>query len=322
MKLLFVSLVVLVAICVQTNYCPKFQDGKTQAACVNYTSTGEGGEKVLSIALRKCATTDSKKAYCPYQGGATADCQAEPTKLPGFSCANGDECTSKTCTKGVCVGFAEKQACNYTSECDINMFCSSNICTKLGKLGASCSATSPCSLGLFCAKGNCTAMGKRKINENVSAPQECETYYANWDEVSMAATCAKAPKSAKTLSDGGWKCVNENCPAEVDGKTTSCQCGFTENQTKTCNKYPGDVDMKPYFDYAAKVASQPVCHYLAGILCAYKTANDMPTEWAKAYTAYSDFTSFSRYAQNPQFIKDTINSDYWKASAKVLGFLL
>lgn len=49
-----------------------------------------------------------------------------------------------------------------------------------------------------------------------------------------------------------------------------------------------------------------------------KALEDMGTEFYRAYIAYHDMTEYTRFANNTDLIKDTVNSLYWNIKKKIV----
>ena len=55
------------------------------------------------------------------------------------------------------------------------------------------------------------------------------------------------------------------------------------------------------------------CHVGKGMLCMNQKIEEMPNEFYKAFIAYGNMTRWTDYLENPDCVKQTINSQYWKA---------
>lgn len=308
-SLLFVSLLFLSSHCC-TEYSQLFATPGSGALCMTRTIDDDLNYKMK---VRHCNESES----CTYGPGESENCKKTTNikYLPGRTCANNTECISNVCNaeKKVCKGFASGQACNYSSECDVGTACISNVCkTLLAAKELNCETT-PCRLGLICANNTCMKPGSVKNGKESPIGILCESFFA------QGGKCQIAPKSAEAVIKAKWVCGdNELCQSDKPGFEEICTCGMTGRINKTCNKQPGDVNMGLYFSYAISMAdsAEQKCHISEdeGVLCMYKNKiENMGKEYASAYVAFYEGTQFSKYAENPEYIKLTINKKYWDA---------
>jgi hypothetical protein len=318
MNTLIISFILFGALAAGPN-CPVYSNNygwETDVQCMVHSLD----DNIFTTYLRACNKTDA--SFCDYESPKDSIyCSADTRRgYPGYSCTNDkkDLCMSGNCDKGVCTGLSKDATCKANAECNPGLFCTGK-CQPLSEWLAPCTDI-PCKLGLVCSKGICQKMGLNKTENIVGSLQECMSYFGEAIANSSDFKCKDAPQASSALKKANYICGGEvqTCKDQKGDYNLPCVCGTKPAQT-VCKKFPGDVNIQDYFDYMNEMVSSQKCHFEAGPLCMYKNVDDMSVSWAKAYIAFTDFSDYSKYVDNPEFVKNTMNKLYYQILDKALS---
>ena len=230
MKLIAIGLVVIIASHVGALECLKY-------ACASKLNKPNMCASInSSLALLSPCSDDN--TYCPISFNVEDEvfCSAKHKSAvlyPGEYCTTNEECLSKTCTKNLCAGKAEAEACDSDADCNAGLGCVSNVCAKLGGVGDECNDNKRCDASTVCHNGNCTRFGSIENGNAATIPAVCKSFFLK------NGNCAAGYKRV-----GDDKCNNDVCnyTNQADSYLDSCACGRTSDSNAFCPPGKGDAD--------------------------------------------------------------------------------
>eukprot|EP00826_Nyctotherus_ovalis_P029704 TRINITY_DN2355_c0_g1_i5.p1 TRINITY_DN2355_c0_g1~~TRINITY_DN2355_c0_g1_i5.p1 ORF type:complete len:207 (-),score=61.17 TRINITY_DN2355_c0_g1_i5:153-773(-) len=148
-------------------------------------------------------------------------------------------------------------------------------------------------------------MGSKNKGEDASAPAACKSYHIENNK------CQDGPK----LIDKDKVCTGgkTTCKYRLANNTEiseECKCGMNAEGKSYCSPGRGDFDLKPYFDYVNSLPKD-ICHHSTNALCLYKKIENLGKKYWAALRVFSEVTRWEKYQDNPEYVKQTINYNYW-----------
>ena len=146
--------------------------------------------------------------------------------LPGDHCETNEQCiNSKKCENYVCIGKQAGEQCNANEECDVEMFCYKNKCTKVEN---DCTDGKKCASNKICDQGKCRKLGSIENGEKSNFASLCESYYVS------NGICAEGPKLKKSSED----CLY------TDGSSIYAFCRLSDDANTFCPPGEGEINIE------------------------------------------------------------------------------
>lgn len=247
MKLFVLLLAVALAAPVQD--CPKYE--------------GDGGKLNPGECLRKEPNVHYHKVCTEPQVCNTENavdpvkCTDPEKRLPGVYCKDNNDCKSKQCDIKAhkCEGKKKGDPCATIDECNPGLRCIDKapvdpeipkICNDAIAIGDACTKDDDCIVPTICTSGKCSLIGTLKNGMKATDKLQCESFYMAKEKGAADNVCMESPKLAKNENEMSAppRCENDAyCTYKVNKieQTIPCECGRTENGSKYCQLFPGNI---------------------------------------------------------------------------------
>ena len=305
--------------------CREYIDESGSSYCIFYNTTE------LTMYLNPCDEAfqcpeleeESNNSIC------TAPTHSGPDSFPGEQCSSNINCVTFNCTDNLCHGTQSGESCESHQDCDIGLYCDSNVCKEIKKNGDPCNSDYECSSDSFCYEETkvCTPYFSLESGTLLSS---CYDDLVDWrcvsgfcyKEVNAQGEIVYQCKDAvKSIQSKPIRCnSNENLCVGRDGYTKSqCECGYNSDGDAYCHLLPADSDYaslirmyKRWFT-SGEVAN---CNTVAR-----GSLNCMTTHWkAEEYIQLRYYYLKTKYwpliHNNEDCVKEIKTSEYWYAEDK------
>jgi len=150
---------------------------------------------------------------------------------PGMPCSSADDCYTKICTSGFCVGLPDGTTCASDTDCSLGSSCKAgrpnNTCTAQVGLGEMCDTFTgiQCQNNYVCNNQKCVAYYSKPLGSFVTldtAGMACASGHAHKVDTKFG-YCDSAAKSANVPSP--TECTFA-CPSNDGFEAAQCKCGY------------------------------------------------------------------------------------------------
>ena len=233
-------------------------------------------------------------------------------KLPSLPCEDNEECLSKYCSLGECMGKSDGSQCNSPSECYYGKTCRKNLtltdnnlshCLDPLKEGENCEIDTDCEIDCGCMKGICTKYFSLENNEETGGIDYnsdfnfCKSGYVNELGFCMNITLKNDITECSDLSPCEYDYTDKNNEKKSIIIDSNCLCGYNPFGKQYCLLGSGNNNYTKYLDKLKKYhLNNKNCHL------SERTANGCQKD------------IISNNKETLQQIKELINAKYWAKS--------
>ena len=251
-----------------------------------------------------------------------------PKNRPGNTCASASDCyvTNNFCIDGYCQGMPMGAKCHDSLECDVGLYCGSDICVKAQTKNQYCSRTIPCASYLLCINHRCVEYGSMETGSVIIAENSqqrysvfaCKSGYVVKSGNDSICSDGYRLVSDKICTNDQTFCLYNNANNRLLYNIT-CVCGCSMFHMGYCP--PGTADEEYIKNFKGVVAFSKLnrqCHISYNrtdrtdipLFCDLARAD---TQGDDAYLAFLelDNTTFVRIQDNNQSVRDKENVYYW-----------
>lgn len=165
------------------------------------------------------------------------NCIMKANEIPGEYCYYDSNCHSSNCLNFYCEGKAKNSICKSHIDCNKGLVCLNRHCSLPLKEGDKCNDDYECDLNLGCLYNKCTRYYSLKAGFESPDVKFCESL------VIINGICREiqlVDKDGNDRNDFLCSNINEGCRYKINGLnqyfTTSCVCSLSSSYKKYCTK--------------------------------------------------------------------------------------
>ena len=266
---------------------------------------------------------------CPFYNQVTnVTCMTAPPapsagkQWPGMPCSSADDCYTKICTSGFCVGLPDGTTCASDTDCSLGSSCKAgrpnNTCTAQVGLGEMCDTFTgiQCQNNYVCNNQKCVAYYSKPLGSFVTldtAGMACASGHAHKVDTKFG-YCDSAAKSANVPSP--TECTFA-CPSNDGFEAAQCKCGYNADAKQYCDLLPGDDLPTLYRVHYGAYMSNPnitMCPYdiILDEQCSNYIKQTPLLDTVKQLKLMMDW--FPVIQGNEECVKQTITAGYWNST--------